>query len=281
MAPDEASAPRLGPSTAGARSLLAVGSTAVLVGIGLSASGSPELGSWVSVGSLAVLLYGLHRFGRSGADHHLARVLMILDPSAPVRLRDVALQVDGLGTLLADSFHKGPLTQQIAQVVIQKLPGIWVDLQEDPRPEHIAVRKSIDMMNFFLGKTSPGFGDSSSTVNRISRMPMVCLVPVRNFFSPGRVSPMISQPLTRSLQSPTARCLSKRTWPWASVLPACTRPSESTRVIVFVATGFPVSSSSVSSIQSTIRIAWEIVFSPSASASKRSRGSFTRTGSWT
>ena len=59
---------REAPGTRGARSLLAAGTSSALVGIGLSAGGSPELGSWVSVGSLLVLVYGLHRFGRSGAD---------------------------------------------------------------------------------------------------------------------------------------------------------------------------------------------------------------------
>ena len=54
--------------TSGARSLLSVGTTAVLIGIGLSAAGSPELGSWLTVGSLLLLLVGLHRFGRSGPD---------------------------------------------------------------------------------------------------------------------------------------------------------------------------------------------------------------------
>lgn len=54
--------------TAGARSLLGAGATSVLVGIGLSAGGSPELGSWITVGALVLMIYGLHRFGRSGPD---------------------------------------------------------------------------------------------------------------------------------------------------------------------------------------------------------------------
>jgi hypothetical protein len=96
--------------------------------------------------------------GRSGADHQLARVLMILDPTAPIRYREIAVHVDGLGALLAESLDKGPVMQQIAQVVAQKLPPIWVELQEDPRAENGQVRKANDMMNYFLGKTTPGFG---------------------------------------------------------------------------------------------------------------------------
>lgn len=96
--------------------------------------------------------------GRSGADYQLARVLMILDPSAPVRYRDIALHVDGLGTLLADNQEKPTVIQQIAQVVTQKLPAIWAELQEDQRGENGQVRKANDMMNYFLGKSMPGFG---------------------------------------------------------------------------------------------------------------------------
>ena len=96
--------------------------------------------------------------GRSGPDHQLARILMLLDPTAPVRYRDIAAHVDGFGTLLADSLDRGPVVQQIAQAMTQKLPAIWCDVQEDPRAEHALVRKAIDMMVFFLGKTGPGFG---------------------------------------------------------------------------------------------------------------------------
>lgn len=91
-------------------------------------------------------------------DQQLARILILLDPSAPVRFRDIAAQVDGFGTLLAENLERGPIVQQIAQAMTQKLPAIWVDLQDDPRPDLAAVRKAIDMMIFFLGKTAPGFG---------------------------------------------------------------------------------------------------------------------------
>lgn len=104
------------------------------------------------------ILAGGGESGRNGADHQLARLLMLLDPAAPVRYREIAAHVDGFGGLLADSLDRGPVLQQVVQAVTQKLPAIWVDQQEDPRLEHANVRKAIDMMIFFLGKTGPGFG---------------------------------------------------------------------------------------------------------------------------
>jgi hypothetical protein len=53
------------------RTLLAVGATTVLVGIALAATGDPSTGGVVTVLSLVLLIYGLHRFGRSGADEAL------------------------------------------------------------------------------------------------------------------------------------------------------------------------------------------------------------------
>jgi hypothetical protein len=50
------------------RALIAVGVTTVLAGIGLAASGESAIGGLVAVPSLVLLIYALHRFGRSGPD---------------------------------------------------------------------------------------------------------------------------------------------------------------------------------------------------------------------
>jgi len=55
-------------SEAKARSLLAFGGTATLIGIGFSASGGQELGSWIAVLGMLLLIYSLHSFGRIGPD---------------------------------------------------------------------------------------------------------------------------------------------------------------------------------------------------------------------
>ncbi len=53
------------------RSLLALGATTVLVGIGLAATGESLLGGLVVVPSLVLMVYALHRFGRTGPDESL------------------------------------------------------------------------------------------------------------------------------------------------------------------------------------------------------------------
>jgi hypothetical protein len=51
-----------------ARLLIGAGVTSVLLGIGLAASGEPDIGAIITIASLVTLIYALHRFGRSGPD---------------------------------------------------------------------------------------------------------------------------------------------------------------------------------------------------------------------
>ncbi len=51
-----------------ARLLIGAGVTSVLLGIGLAASGDPDIGAVITLASLVMLIYALHRFGRSGPD---------------------------------------------------------------------------------------------------------------------------------------------------------------------------------------------------------------------
>ena len=50
------------------RTLIAAGITATVVGIALSVSDFHDLGAWVTVGALVIVILGLHRFGRTGPD---------------------------------------------------------------------------------------------------------------------------------------------------------------------------------------------------------------------
>lgn len=53
------------------RSLLAAGLSVALLGIALSAAEHADLGSWLTLAGLVTLIYGLHRFGRTGPDEPL------------------------------------------------------------------------------------------------------------------------------------------------------------------------------------------------------------------
>lgn len=96
--------------------------------------------------------------GRNGPDRQLSRLLMLLDPAAPLRYRDFAAHVEAVGSVLAHGLDRTETIQQFAQIVGQKLIHSWLDAQEDFRPEHALERKMADMMSFFLSRPTPGFG---------------------------------------------------------------------------------------------------------------------------
>ncbi|HEX7668060.1 MAG TPA: hypothetical protein VF395_00670 [Polyangiaceae bacterium] len=54
------------PEVVAARRRVAVSATCAVAGIALSAVVDQTLGGWVTVLSVAALLHGLHRFGRTG-----------------------------------------------------------------------------------------------------------------------------------------------------------------------------------------------------------------------
>lgn len=53
------------------RTLLAVALSVTLIGIALCASDHEALGSWITIAGLVLMIYGLHRFGRTGPDDPL------------------------------------------------------------------------------------------------------------------------------------------------------------------------------------------------------------------
>jgi uncharacterized membrane protein len=50
------------------RSLIAIGASVMLIGIALAASDNQQIGGWLTLAGLISLVYGLHRYGRSGPD---------------------------------------------------------------------------------------------------------------------------------------------------------------------------------------------------------------------
>lgn len=56
------------PSDSSNRSLLAFAATCTAAGIAFSVTGSHGLGAWLTVGALVLLVFALHRLGRSGPD---------------------------------------------------------------------------------------------------------------------------------------------------------------------------------------------------------------------
>jgi hypothetical protein len=58
----------LRPSEAKARTLLKIGACTSAAGIALAVTGDNDVSRWLTIAGLALLVWGLHRFGRLGVD---------------------------------------------------------------------------------------------------------------------------------------------------------------------------------------------------------------------
>jgi len=88
----------------------------------------------------------------------VARVLMALDPPAPIRFRDAATAVDGLGALLAVTMLNGGDLTLPTEILQARLPQFWCQRQGATKGEDQATIRFFDKMLRFLDDKRPGYG---------------------------------------------------------------------------------------------------------------------------
>lgn len=96
--------------------------------------------------------------GGSVADRLVARVCMALDPAAPIRYKNRAVMIDGIGAALAEAFLRGDSPQPVAEVIGNQLPMFWANVQSDFRPEFVPLVQMFDQLRGFLDRSAPGLG---------------------------------------------------------------------------------------------------------------------------
>ncbi len=91
----------------------------------------------------------------------VARTIITLDPSGPLRIASVSAHIDGLGNILAGAWHNHSqdTIQDIAQIIDNDLITYWSDVQTSPESPNIAaILWKIQKMRQYLRYNSLGFG---------------------------------------------------------------------------------------------------------------------------
>ena len=96
--------------------------------------------------------------GSSVIDRVVARVAIALDPHAPIRYKGKAVLPDSIGIALADAALHRENTQPLAEIIAWQLPGYWMNVQPDVRPEMVPLVQAIEGQRSLLEKVGPGFG---------------------------------------------------------------------------------------------------------------------------
>ena len=87
-----------------------------------------------------------------------AKALIVLEPTLPLRFKDLSVKIDGLTDAFAIDFHDQQFRQTFIDMMTAKLPQTYLQSQLGTRSDQVALMKKFDMINFFLDRPNIGTG---------------------------------------------------------------------------------------------------------------------------
>jgi hypothetical protein len=88
----------------------------------------------------------------------VARVVIALDPAAPIRYRGCAVAIDGLGAAFGAAMLAGGDIKPLAEILRARLPQFWCFRQPASRPEFQALLREYDRLRRVLDDLRTGYG---------------------------------------------------------------------------------------------------------------------------
>jgi hypothetical protein len=110
--------------------------------------------------NLLQVLGAAGRGGLTGAarDHLVARVLIALDPAAPIRFKGLAIMLDGFGPTLAATVDNTQAKELLRQVLADEIPDAWFAMQQRPRRDLTRHLQLFQRLSTMLEEDAPGLG---------------------------------------------------------------------------------------------------------------------------
>src|SRR3546814_12315557 len=71
-------------------------------------------------------------------DRLLTRVLIALDHQAPLRYKQIAVRIQGFAAAFAVNYHHDDRRQTFAEMILHKLPQMWIEAQGKLRADIMA-----------------------------------------------------------------------------------------------------------------------------------------------
>jgi hypothetical protein len=88
----------------------------------------------------------------------LSRVLILMDPEAPITYKDISYMPDGFGSAMAIEILRGGDADVYTESIINGIPDIWYTTSEARKPsQHLEIELYSNMTGY-LQKAGPGFG---------------------------------------------------------------------------------------------------------------------------
>ena len=130
---------------------------------------SPELERWIrrslsddrraaAVGAATQAVIGVGGGAAGLEDRLLSRVLIALDPPAPLRYKQVAVRLQGFSAAFGVNYHNEDRRQSFAEIILNKLPQMWIEAQPQLRADIVAFVRAFDLVGMHVTKPRIGFG---------------------------------------------------------------------------------------------------------------------------
>lgn len=93
-----------------------------------------------------------------GEDRLVSRALVVLEPTHPLRYRDVAFRIEGLTTALAIEYANADFRQAFTELMKVKLPQTYLQSIHGKGQENGPLMKTFDMITYFMDRPQVGNG---------------------------------------------------------------------------------------------------------------------------
>jgi len=92
------------------------------------------------------------------ADLMLCKILILLDPNAPIRYKGFNSMPDGVGSALAAVMAQKGDTRLLAEVMVREVPKLWFEARKHYLPDNSLMEGNFKELRGYLQQTGMGFG---------------------------------------------------------------------------------------------------------------------------
>ncbi|MBC7951480.1 MAG: hypothetical protein H7Z12_06595 [Rhodospirillaceae bacterium] len=92
------------------------------------------------------------------ADLMLCKVLIMLDPTAPIRYKGFNSMPDGVGSALAAVMAQKGDTKLLVEVILREVPRLWFEARKQYLPDNSLMDSNFKELKNYLTQTGMGFG---------------------------------------------------------------------------------------------------------------------------
>ncbi|HLF58533.1 MAG TPA: serine/threonine-protein kinase [Alphaproteobacteria bacterium] len=122
-----------------------------------------------------VVAWGGSEGGQVAEGLFAGRMCMMLDPKGPLRFKNIAATLDGLGPMLYSLQRDPNGAQAFAQLIASDLPLYWINNRYGDGPDSRTAVKTVDRLRYIMKRTAPGSGVERCLYELNSSLP--CLSP--------------------------------------------------------------------------------------------------------